>query len=253
VGRRGIRVGEDTRWVFNRLADVYRHRPGYPDALVARLVELAGGPGRQAADLGAGTGHLALPLARAGLRVSAVEPARAMLDELTRLATVAGLSLDAVHAAAEDTGLPAGAFGLVFYADAAHWVDPERAGHEVARLLRPDGVCAVIEASLGHTPFLDDLTALLSETNPKARRPSRKAATRQILALARPGRRPSVEHFSHDVTLSPEALEGTLRSLSFVGPALGPEAVTQLLESAKALAVKHGGALWRRDLVLTSA
>jgi len=251
VGRRGIGVDDEARWVFNRLAGAYLHRPGYPDALVARLVSLAGGPLRRVADLGAGTGHLALPLARAGLLVSAVEPARAMWEALTRAAFEGGVALEAVHASAEDTGLPTGVFGLVFYADAAHWVDPERAGREAARLLLPEGTCAVIEASLGHTAFLEALTALLAETNPRSQHPPRKAATRQLLALARPERRPTVETFVHEVVLSPQALEGTLRSFSFVGPALGPDAVTQLVASAQGLADRHGGALWRRDLTLT--
>jgi hypothetical protein len=32
MGRRGVRVDQDERWVFNRLAGAYRARPGYPAA-----------------------------------------------------------------------------------------------------------------------------------------------------------------------------------------------------------------------------
>jgi predicted RNA methylase len=71
--------------VFNRLAEDYRRRPGYSTGLAERLLALAGGPGARVADLGAGTGHLALPLARLGARVHAVEPARAMLAALLQL------------------------------------------------------------------------------------------------------------------------------------------------------------------------
>lgn len=251
VGRRGISPEDESKWVFNRLAAEYRYRPAYPDSLVERLQALAGG-GR-VADLGAGTGHLALALARRGLRVSAVEPARAMLAELRRLAEAEGLSVEPVHAAAEHTGLPGGAFGLVLLADAAHWVDPELTGHEAARLLTPTGACAVVEAALGHTPFLDALQAELVRLNPKSRRPPRRPATVQLLALARPGARPRVERFSHEVMLADGALEGTLRSLSFVGPALAPEVVDALVASARELAQRHGGALWRRELTLTWA
>ena len=41
-----------------------------------------------------------------------------------------------------------------------------------------------------------------------------------------------------------------LRSLSYVGPALGPQALAALLADARALAASHGGAVWRRELVL---
>ena len=69
MSRRGAKPSDASRWVFNRLAADYRRRPGYPDALVARLLDLAGGARARVADLGAGTGQLALPHARAAARV----------------------------------------------------------------------------------------------------------------------------------------------------------------------------------------
>lgn len=127
MGRRGVHPNQHERWVFNRLAGAYAHRPEYPEALVERLGALAL-DGRHVAELGAGTGHLALALARAGWEVTAVEPARAMLDELVR--RTAGLPIRAVHAAAEQTGLEPGAFDLVVVADAIHWMDPALAARE---------------------------------------------------------------------------------------------------------------------------
>jgi hypothetical protein len=132
-------------------------------------------------------------------------------------------------------------------------VDPELAGREAARLVAPGGVCAVVEAELGHSPFLDALAALITEANPRSRRPPRPSVTAQLLALARPEARPWVERFPHEVLLGDEALEGTLRSLSYVGPALAPERVDALVEAARALAGRTGGALWRRELTLTWA
>ena len=59
---------------FDRGAEVYdRARPGYPAALVDRLVdELGLGPGAVVADVAAGTGKLTRPLVEHGLRVIAV-------------------------------------------------------------------------------------------------------------------------------------------------------------------------------------
>jgi SAM-dependent methyltransferase len=56
-----------------------------PTTTLHRVIELAG-DGGSVLDVGAGTGRLAVPLARAGLRVTAVEPDAAMRDSLSRAA-----------------------------------------------------------------------------------------------------------------------------------------------------------------------
>lgn len=245
VSRRSVRVSDPSRWVFNRLAADYRLRPGYPPALAARLLDVAGGAGAHIADLGAGTGHLAIPLARLGARVHAVEPARAMLDLLA--ADALGLPLEPVHAAAEETGLPAGAFDLVLLADALQWVDPERGGREIARLLAPGGALAVVVPTLADTPFLRALRERLAAANPKARpRPPPVALLCSVAGLPPPAQ----ERFPDEAILDDEALCAVVRSLSYAGPALGPDALDRLLADARALARAHGGAGWRREIVL---
>ncbi len=245
MSRREARPSDPSRWVFNRLAEDYRARPGYPAVLAERLLALAGGPGTRVADLGAGTGQLAIPLARLGARVTAVEPARAMLDVLERDA--AGLSVSVVHAAAEATGLPAGTFDLVLLADAAQWVNPERAGREVARLLAPAGALAVVEPRLADTPFLRALQDRLAAANPKARRVA--PPVELIFSVAGMGA-PCAERFVDAATLEPERLDAVLRSLSYVGPALGPRRLAGVLADARVLAAEHGGAEWVREIAV---
>jgi SAM-dependent methyltransferase len=235
--------------VFERLADAYRARPGYPEELLQRLLALAPPPAR-VVDLGAGTGHLAEPLARAGLRVVAVEPARAMLSvcaERTR-----GLAVALLHVPAESTGLPADSADLVVLADSAQWVDPEAAGNEAHRLLVAGGTAAAVEPRPADTPFMRALEALVRKANPE-RRPQGPGRARQWLALASGGAPIRSLELNHAVELAPQALEAVLRSLSFLGPALGPTRMATLIQEARTLAESHGGARWERVLRLSWA
>lgn len=245
MGRRGIDVADRDRWVFNRLAGDYRARPGYPVPLVERLASLAGaGP---VVDLGAGTGLLALPLASRGLRVAAVEPAAAMLDVLREEA--AALPVLAVHRPAEETGLPDRHASLVLLADALQWVEPERAGEEASRILAPGGALAVVEARLGGSPFSDGVASLLARENARARP---RPAERLLQFLHAAGiRRTEAEAWRAEDLLPPGRLDAVLRSLSLVGPALGPERLERLLVEARALAAASGGAAWTREIRLT--
>ncbi len=235
--------------MFNRLAEDHAQRPGYPPQLVERIVSLAGGPGCRIAELGAGAGRLALPLARQGACVLAVEPAMEMLRVL---ASHAGQSaVVPVHATAEHSGLPARSCDLVVLADALRRVDPELAGRESARLLAPGGVVAAVEARLASTPFLDALSHLLAGAGEGAG-PSPPGRLARLLAGAgcRP---PATERFRHEENLGPGRLDAVLRSLTYLGPALSPSALAELLEEARRLAAAHGGAVWRREMTLTWA
>jgi SAM-dependent methyltransferase len=250
MGRRGVRIEDAERWVFNRLASDYRARPGYPPELLDRLAVLAGGPGRTVVDLGAGTGLVALPLAARGLEVIAVEPAEEMLRLLK---DGAGPRVLPLHAAAEATGLAAASLDLAVLADALHWVEPGAVGREIARLARPGAAVAVVEAVPSATPFMAAVMALVEDANFKARRSSSAAARREHLLRAAGASRPATERFEHTEELAPERLGAVLRSLSLVGPALGERAVEGLVDSARRLADGAGGAVWARVITLTWA
>lgn len=198
-------------------------------------------------DLGAGTGLLAVPLARLGHPVLAVEPARAMLAVCAE--ACAGLDVTPVLAPAESTGLQVADVGLVVLADAIHWVRPDAAGAEARRLLAADGVAAVVVPEPLDTPFMRGLQALLVSANPKARSLPVTSRARQFLALAAGPGRPGEERWEQRWVLGPGALRGVVRSLSYGGPALGPAGLERLLTDVDALGGREGRE-WARVLRL---
>jgi ubiquinone/menaquinone biosynthesis C-methylase UbiE len=247
MGRSDVEVGDRERWVFERLAEDYRERPGWPRALADRLAALAGGAGAVAVDLGAGTGSLAVPLAERGLKVVAVEPSGAMLAVLRERAGV--LPVEARQARAEETGLPPASARLAVLADVLQWVDPDATGRELARVLAPGGAVAVVEAELAGSSFAEAVREAVRRANPKAR-PRASGRTAQLLACAGAAVG-GKEEWLHEELLEPARLDAVMRSLSVVGPALSPEALEALLAEARRLAAAHGGALWARRVRLT--
>ncbi|HZC40956.1 MAG TPA: class I SAM-dependent methyltransferase [Streptosporangiaceae bacterium] len=124
-----------------------RARPGYPDALVKRIIAAIsglsgpggprgpGGPG--VLDVGCGTGIAARQFQAAGAAVLGVEPD-------PRMAAFARRSGVETEVATFEEWEPAGReFGAVIAATAWHWVDPVAGAAKAAGVLRPGGLLAV--------------------------------------------------------------------------------------------------------------
>lgn len=127
---------------FAGVAELYeRARPGYPDDAVAFLVSRLGlVGGRVVADVAAGTGKLTRRLVPSGARVIAVEPLAEMRTVLGRVAA----GVEVLEGTAEALPLPDGSVDAVTVGQAFHWFDPDQALAEIARVLRPNGVMALV-------------------------------------------------------------------------------------------------------------
>lgn len=123
---------------FAAVADTYdRARPSYPAEAAAWLV---GAERAQVLELGAGTGKLTELLVTAGHDVLATDPLPEMLAILKERVPGARTAV----ANAERIPVPSRSVDVVVCAQAFHWFNHPVALDEIARVLRPDGVLALV-------------------------------------------------------------------------------------------------------------
>ena len=103
-----------------------RYRLGYPDSLIARVAAHVGlRAGDAVMDLGCGPGLLAVPFARLGMRVTAVDPEPDMVTACGEAAVAAGVEKDARQGSSYALPDGVGPFRLVTMGRSFHWMDRE--------------------------------------------------------------------------------------------------------------------------------
>jgi SAM-dependent methyltransferase len=137
---------------FGSAADDYaRYRPAPPAEAAGWAVGHSPG---LVIDLAAGTGNLARHLVRMTDEVVAVDIDRRMLAALGN--QLPGVSR--VAARGEELPFVSGAAGAIVISSAWHWLDPQRAWPEIARVIRPGGTFAVIGSGPDRSvPWVDDV------------------------------------------------------------------------------------------------
>ena len=121
-----------------------RYRLAYPDRLVARVAGLLGlRPGDPVLDLGTGTGMLAVPFARLGMTVTAIDPEPHMLAAAEQAANAAGVTIRLEQGSSFDLKGYEGPFRLVTIGRAFHWMDRAATLVRLDRIVTPDGGVAL--------------------------------------------------------------------------------------------------------------
>jgi SAM-dependent methyltransferase len=132
---------------FSGLADTYaQHRPGYPDAALAYIIQCCGlWSTSRLVDVGCGTGISSRLFAARGIPVVGIEPNDEMRGRAEAEAFPAGLPAPKYRkGTAEATGLPDNFADVVLAAQAFHWFKADEALREFHRILRPHGHVALI-------------------------------------------------------------------------------------------------------------
>jgi SAM-dependent methyltransferase len=150
--------------VFGEVAEQYdAARPSYPDALFATVIEYGGlQQGDAALEIGAGTGKATMGFVTRGLAVHAIEPSA----EMARVLRGKGVSVEVTPF--EEWTIRAGAFRLVFAAQAWHWLQAADRYEKAATALEPGGTLALFwNVGRAHPePFKTDNDAVYQRVAP---------------------------------------------------------------------------------------
>jgi len=226
--------------------DYLEHRPGYPDSFFRLLRELGVGlRGQDILDLGTGTGALALPLARAGARVTGVDASEGQLAAARDSAANAGLDVTLRFARAEETGLPNAAFDAITASMCWGYFNAARMVEEVHRLLRTDGVLLI--ASLIWTRERSEIArttdAIIHRYSEAAAQNSRRGGDRNdpVPAWSAGRFRLRTYHsYLEPLTFTRTSWRGRIRASKWIGAAL-PDAQVQAFDQELDTALKVYG------------
>jgi SAM-dependent methyltransferase len=196
---------------FSGFADEYdTHRPSPPPRLGMLLARYAGSPRPDVVDLGSGTGLSTRWASTWAASVVGVEPND---DMRARAEARPAPSVSYRRGTSHDTGLADRSADVVLAVQALHWMEPASTFAEVARLLRPGGVFAAVDADWPPVSGLVDAEAAWAVVHRRIRVfEARAAAGDHGEALRRP-----ID--DDDPSLADEDLHDPHRNRAMVGNA----------------------------------
>jgi SAM-dependent methyltransferase len=245
----------ERRLVFGEIADLYdRHRPAYPEPLIADLTALAGLDGSRAVlEVGAGTGKATAMFAARGIPVVAVEPSGEMA-ELARRNCSGYPDVEIEQSDFEHWDDRGRRFPLLFSAQAWHWVQPA-AGYARARhALTPGGVLAVFRNDVAweHCDFREALLATYQRLAPEHAKddpmhpasvcPAGNGDWKAHITTAEGFGSPEARYYDWRQDYSPGDYVGLLATTSEIRM-MDEQRRTALLDSVAAAIDRHGGLL----------
>jgi len=213
--------------------DYAEQRPGPPDAFYDRIDRLRALRGARALDLGTGPGVLALELAARAATVVGLDLSENQIDAARDRAEKRGLAGACRFeiAPAEESKQPDASFDLVTAGTCWHWFDHDRALAEVARVLVPGGLLAIVNYT--YLPQYSELAResedLVVKWNPGWKLAGFNGLYPWLVdkMSAHPAMRLREQFcFDHDQPMTHAAWRGRMRTCNGVGSGSGMDAET---------------------------
>ncbi len=140
------------------VANAYRRRPPYPDAVFKMLERRLVTP-RTILDAGAGTGALARNMTAFAERIDAVEPSAAMIAEGRNLPAGSDRRIRWIAGRAEDAPLDP-PYGLIACGASLHWMDPSLVLPRFHASLAAGAYLAIVDNENVHGPYREAVWAI---------------------------------------------------------------------------------------------
>jgi len=139
-----MNIADPTKRFSDRVENYIKYRPSYPAEVIDFLEKRGNLPaGSRIADVGSGTGIFSSLLLDRGYTVYAIEPNEAMQSAAVKQFEN-NTNFHPITGSAEATTLPQHSIDLVVCAQAFHWFDPQKTKIEFKRILKDDGLVALI-------------------------------------------------------------------------------------------------------------
>lgn len=250
----------DGKTIFNALAEQYdAYRPHYPAEALSFLVTLGELNGASdVADVGSGTGRIALELAKQVRIMYAVDTASAMLEQLTTVAIESHIgNIRVVEAPGEETTLPSGSIDLAIMAQSFHWMDKPAALREMHRIIQDNKMLVIMWNQVQNTSdeYYREIVSVIKEYNSNYRGGSDIISADFQPSIEASDRFGPVERFTFPFTLhySAESYIGFLLSKSYIGVGIPQDKLPHFIEKTHQLlrdSFSHGNVTEHYETVI---
>jgi len=212
----------------NAAQDYGTYRPGYPEDYF-NLLQLfgIGLQGQQILDIGSGTGALAIPFARQGAQVTAVDLSPGQIAEAREKAAAHFLDIRFIISGAEDAPVESGRFHAVTASMCWGYFHPQRIVEQVKRVLLPDGLLLISSIVWQENDEVTRRTnALLGKYSEHFSHRYDERDTSAEPEWSRAGFRLKTYHqYSAQLPFTRSSWRGRMRATKFIGAALPQEQV----------------------------
>ena len=221
--------------------DYAAHRPGYPDDYFT-LLKLSGigHAGQRILDIGSGTGALAIPFARQGAQVTAVDLSEGQLNEAREKAAKLAVDIRFIVSGAEDAPVEPGHFHAVTASMCWGYFHPTRIVEQVKRVLSPDGQLLISSIVWQENDEVTRRTnALLAKYNDQFSKRYDERDSAVVPEWSRDGfRLKTYHHYQTQLPFTRESWRGRMRATKFIGAAL-PQAQVEAFDRELAAALEE--------------